>query len=348
MDDVFSQRHYVVIHYVLGPLVDLSCLICVASVYAHLTRPGGNAPHALTIRILLMVPIYSYVAWGALTFRVSVFAKVLVAFEKVYECITLFAFTQLLVHYLGGVEQCYVTLVTTQDGALRLAGDERCDHIAPVRWLPARALEALSWRPPSKFLRRALGAVLLYVPLLLACFVSTSLAWSLLSREAFVAVDRICSALVFTYTSAAMYGLIVFYHAFAEKLLLVRPVLKLLSIKALLILTTWQGFGVKFAKAVGALDYWVEHSRSHYKPDELAEAIVSGLVIIEMFLLSVAHVWVYPATEPLYGDRNATACDVDDRVCCVLDFTDIWEFYRDLSVDFVAKPPDAILGLETA
>eukprot|EP00930_Biecheleria_cincta_P044635 TRINITY_DN3072_c0_g2_i2.p1 TRINITY_DN3072_c0_g2~~TRINITY_DN3072_c0_g2_i2.p1 ORF type:complete len:679 (-),score=108.11 TRINITY_DN3072_c0_g2_i2:127-2109(-) len=294
--------------------------------------------HALTIRILLMVPIYSYTAWGVLIFRATTFAKVLTAFEKVYECITLFAFTQLMVTYLGGIEGCYTILVHKPNGELQSEGDERCNHIPPVKWLPARIVEALSWKPPSKFLHRSLFAVLLYVPLLLVCFIVTIIAWMALAEAPFLVVDQICSAIIFLYTSVAMYGLVIFYHAFMKKLQAVRPIPKLISIKVLVMVVAWQEFGVKMARRCGMLDDWVRNSESHYTSEELAETIVSGMLIVEMFIMSVAHLWIYPATETLYRSRVAEISDVDRRLTLVFNPMDIAHFYWSLQKDHARNP----------
>lgn len=280
--------HEVVIHLILGPMSALSLLVCSWSVYKHLTGPGSDAAHALTIRILLMVPIYSFVSWLSLMFRFTTFAGVLTTFQKVYECITLFAFLQLLVVYLGGgrprgaLERCRHKL-----------SDHECHHLIPVKWFVAED----SWSPPATFLRKSIGLVAWYVPIMLVCFLITAVAYL---TPAIKAVMGICGGVNFVYTCVAMYGLILFYHANMVRLEPVRPLSKFISIKLLVIIMGWQEMLLKVAVHLGLFDNVPRLSRSHYTPEQFSEACLSACMVVEMLILSLVHLCVYPSTEALY------------------------------------------------
>lgn len=342
------QEHDLLIYHVLTPIAAVSCLFCGISIIRHLRAPGRGDAHALTIRILLMVPVYSVVSLLALVYRPVDFAKVIVAFQKLFECIVLFAFLQLLVLYLGGLP-----------GIWQHLKPEACHHIFPVSWvLPKVGVSNDSWAPPPRFVRRSLGIVIMYVPIMLACFVATALSY-LLPLTVFNLVTSVVGGFNFVATGVAMYGLILFYHANMESLAPMRPIAKLVSIKLLVIVSAWQEIGLKLAVHFHWLQSSAEHSASHYSEEQLAESIIAGCLIVEMFLLSIFHCFVYPSREALYDEpvreEDAEAASAEKfpdkrdgvlwRIRQVLDLSDIPAFYKDLCHHAPSETLDKILDV---
>eukprot|EP00930_Biecheleria_cincta_P044848 TRINITY_DN3089_c0_g1_i1.p1 TRINITY_DN3089_c0_g1~~TRINITY_DN3089_c0_g1_i1.p1 ORF type:complete len:693 (-),score=88.39 TRINITY_DN3089_c0_g1_i1:320-2398(-) len=341
-DGTHHERHFILIYLVLGPMAIASLISSAVSICSHLAHEGSDKRHALTIRVLLMVPIYIFVAWTTLIFRFTTFAKVIVAFQKFYECIVLLAFTQLLVEYLEGVRGCFEKLTHKPDSSDPCPdGDERCNLLPPLTWLPCVKVDSL--RSPLRFLRISLGSVLTYVPVLLTSFALTFASYFMFGGKYLPVVDKSCTAIVFLYTSVSMYGLVLFYHANMKPLENVRPVMKLLSIKLLVMFGAWQEFGMKVAVHFGMLDSWVKHSRSYYTTEELAESILAGMLIVEMLLLSFFHLCIYPAKEEIYSQLE---CEIDmdtteeqrghvrrrikRRISLVFNLFDLREFWFDL------------------
>lgn len=334
--------HFILIYYVLGPLAIASVLSSAVSVCLHLACKGDDKRHALTIRVLLMVPIYSIVAWITIVFRFTTFAKVVVAFQKFYECIVLFSFTHLLVEYLGGARGCFRKLTDMDSDVPCPGGDERCNLLPPLTWLlPCVKVDVL--RPPKRFLRISLGSILTYVPVLLVCFLCTFVSYFVAGGKYLHSVDRVCSAVIFLYTSVSMYGLVLFYHANMKSLENVRPVMKLLSIKLLVFFTGMQEFGMKAAVHYGILDSWAKQYRSYYTTEELAESILAGILLVEMLLLSFLHFCIYPAKDPIYSHRECeahadaigqqrgpTCRRICRRICLICNVLDLKEFCCDL------------------
>jgi hypothetical protein len=198
----------------------------------------------------------------------------------------------------------------------------------------------------------------MYVPIMLACFVATALAY-LLPTTVFNVITAAVGGFNFVATGVAMYGLILFYHANMEPLAPMRPIAKLISIKLLVLVSAWQEIGLKLAVRFHWLKSSAEHSESHYTEDELAESIIAGCLIVEMFLLSVFHCFVYPSADALYdepvGQADAEAASADKipgkrdgmlwRIGRVLNLSDIPAFYRDLRHHAPSESLDNILDI---
>eukprot|EP00928_Gymnodinium_smaydae_P074828 TRINITY_DN57843_c0_g1_i1.p1 TRINITY_DN57843_c0_g1~~TRINITY_DN57843_c0_g1_i1.p1 ORF type:complete len:422 (+),score=33.69 TRINITY_DN57843_c0_g1_i1:49-1266(+) len=285
--------HHQVVFWSLGILTVASCFNSVVLIRAHLQvgrlRSGARS---YTIRILLMVPFYSIVSWFALIHRIEEFNKALEMLRKGYECIVIFAFAQLLVSLLGGIE----AIVDRLDEA-------HCRHLPPISWL----FNPYSWAHPTRFVRRTLGGVLQYVPISLFFALLGFISWS--SKWLFPHVLQVCLISIGVSQAIAMYCLILFYHANKERLAPMRPIMKLVSIKVLVFFSQWQDAIVHLAKSYGAFRSAVRKSKSGFTEEQVCEGFINCMLIVEMFLLSVCHHWVYPPDEltKLFGSAGDTA-----------------------------------------
>jgi len=248
-------------------------------------QAARDSKHACTctIRILFMVPIYSSQAWLALILRLEGFNKVLELLRKGYECIVIIAFAQLLVGQLGGIRRLCQNLP-----------EERCCHLPPVRWVVYR----LSWTPPERFIRRTLGGLLQYVPVSL--FAATFGAFTWLSSTLFFYTEPCCNVVICISQAIAMYCLIVFYHSNQVALAPLRPVMKLVFIKVMIFFTIWQGIALHAANRLGAFYALKQLYNRHghtWTENQLCEALLNIMLVIEMFMLSLIHHIVYPPRE---------------------------------------------------
>ncbi len=82
----------------------------------------------------------------------------------------------------------------------------------------------------------------------------------------------------------AMYCLILFYHELREPLLLLRPFAKLMCVKAVVFLTFWQ-----FTAIEVLAHFKIVHATLTYSEDEVSEGLTNFLIVIEMFVASLAH-----------------------------------------------------------
>jgi len=281
MSDILRLNTHKVAFIATGVLCALALANSGLLILKHFQVAGGSrGACTYTIRILFMVPIYSIQAWLALILELEGFNKVLEFLRKGYECIVIIAFAQLLVQQLGGIVCLCMNL-----------GDEQCCHLPPVRWVVYR----LSWTPPKRFVRRTLGGLLQYVPVSLCAATFGAVTW--LWPRLFFYTQPCCNAVICVSQAIAMYCLVVFYHANQADLAPLRPVMKLVFIKVMIFFTIWQNIGLHTANRLGAFERWSNQSKPHWTEDQLCEAIGNGLLVIEMFMLSLVHHIVYPPQE---------------------------------------------------
>lgn len=244
-----------------------------------------------TIRILLMVPIYSTQVFVALVRRFEQANEILELFRKLYECVCIFAFLQLLVSHLGGLDQ----IVSRLDQA-------HCRHVWPVSMLVRRLPQSYLIResyPRKTFVTWTLKGVVQYVWVSLICAAIGFVTFFVrpLHPLWIAVVKPVANVCIMASQMPAMYCLVLFYHANEDRLTALRPIQKLLSIKILVFFTVWQGFIIHFANHLHAFKGFAEHSQSHWNESEISEAILNCLLLIEMLILSCAHHYVYPPQE---------------------------------------------------
>lgn len=263
--------------------------------WRHLLTSGPSDVRAWTIRILLIVPLYSIESWLALVLRAGDFNKVLALLRKGYECVVVLSFVELLLAWLGGPEVL----------AERLQSD-CCRHLPPLSFvLP-------SWAPAPRFVRRTLIGVLQNALCSSVAIAVVSASWLASGRSPRVfAVAQVCCHIVMSASQFfAVYSVIIFYHANKGPLAPLRPVQKLLAIKGLVFCLFWQEAAIRAAEHAGAFDRWTT-SPEHWSVQEVAWGMLNCVICVEMFLLSLLHARVYPPGEAARLRRLADVCRAD-------------------------------------
>lgn len=106
----------------------------------------------------------------------------------------------------------------------------------------------------------------------------------------------------------AMYCLVLFYHAFATEMSHIRPLAKLLVVKAVVFFSFWQGVGIAMMTSLG----WIgaTSNPSAVSPCYTAEDVAAGLqnfiICIEMFVAAIAHHLFFSASEFNAGGEAQT------------------------------------------
>lgn len=247
----------------------------------HLRAPGPEGARTCTVRILLMVPVYSIESWLALVLRASDFNKLAALLRKGYESVVVLSFARLLLAWLGGPAVL----------AERLE-PERCKHLPPLSFvLP-------SWAPAPRFLRHLLLGV--FQNTVCSMFVTplAVISWCTggASPRVFEFAQTCCILVMNASQFFAVYCVITFYHANRGPLASLRPVQKLLSIKALVFCLFWQEAAVRVAEHAGVFDDWVA-VLEHWSVQQVAWGLLNCVICVEMFVLSVVHSRVYPPGE---------------------------------------------------
>lgn len=257
----------------------------------HLRGSGPWVVRAATVRILFMVPLYSVESWLALVCGATEFNNVLSVLRKGYECLLVLAFMELLLAWLGGLENLILGL------------ERHCCH-----HLPPCSLLLPPWTPP-RFVRRMLIGVLQYVPCSLLATSTFIVSWCLVSRAPRTLRRLQVASMVCMNASqaCAVYCLIAFYHANRAQLGPFRPIQKMLSVKFIFFLAFWQEMAVRTAEFSGVFDAWPRRPRDGetiWPASQVAGALLNCLICVEMLVLSVLHPYVWPPGESSDLDKG--------------------------------------------
>lgn len=265
----------------------LACVVAACSNSARLTRrhlksSGPQIVRSATVRILFMVPLYSVESWLALVCGASEFNNVLSVLRKGYECLLVTAFAELLLVWLGGL-----------DNLIELLEHHRCRHLPPC------SLLLPSWAPASRFVRRTLTGVVQYVPCSLFATSVFLVSWCGADHapHALHSLQVACMICMNASQACAVYCLITFYHANRAMLGPFKPIQKMLSVKFVFFLAFWQEMAVRTAEFSGAFDNLPAALTDGYTCKQVGGAILNCLICLEMFVLSLMHPYVWPPGE---------------------------------------------------
>eukprot|EP00929_Paragymnodinium_shiwhaense_P098239 TRINITY_DN59753_c0_g3_i1.p1 TRINITY_DN59753_c0_g3~~TRINITY_DN59753_c0_g3_i1.p1 ORF type:complete len:532 (-),score=97.90 TRINITY_DN59753_c0_g3_i1:67-1662(-) len=251
----------------------------------HLAAAGPRNIRAYTIRILLMVPVYSIMSWVALVSRVGDFNKVLALVRKGCESVVVISFGLLLLAWLGGPQALSERL---EPG--------RCRHLPPL------SLVLPSWSPAQKFVRRTSFGVLQNAICSMVSVSSILISWCLaasgLCPRAFEIVQPFCLVLMNGSQFFAVYCVIILYNANRGPLAKFRPVLKLLGIKGLVFCLFWQEAAIRILERAGVFDK-VAHAvlQDQWTVSQVAWGLLNCIICVEMLVLSLLHWSLYPPGE---------------------------------------------------
>jgi hypothetical protein len=265
----------------------LACVIAACSNSARLTRlhlktSGPRVVRSATVRILFMVPLYSIESWLALVCGASEFNNVLSVLRKGYECLLVLAFTELLLVWLGGIDNLIEHL------------DYHC-----CRHLPPCSLVLPSWAPASRFVRRTLMGILQYVPCSVLATSIFMVSWfgADYAPRALRTIQIACMVCMNASQACAVYCLITFYHANRAHLGLFKPIQKMLSVKFVFFLAFWQEMAVRSAEFSGAFNNLPSALVDGWTASQVGGAVLNCLICLEMFVLSLMHPYVWPPGE---------------------------------------------------
>jgi len=225
-----------------------------------------------------MVPIYAFASWLSLRFKDHSLYIDLV--RDCYEALVIYCFVSMLINYAGGEKKLLDIL--EKHGKMH--------HMAPLSFfLP-------SFKTDRKFLLYCKRAVLQYVYVKpFTAVLAIVLDEMDLFDEGKWSWNRGYGYTVFINNVAvtvAMYGLLYFYHAIAEALHEIKPLAKLLCIKAVLFLSFWQGVVISIMDKFGMI-----HESAYNSLSQVETELQDFLICIEMFGAALAHDWAYSYIE---------------------------------------------------
>lgn len=221
----------------------------------HLQWYTNKREQRYIIRLLLMVPIYSWISLASYLFWDN--ATPLLLIRDAYEAIILTAFFYLLLMYLSPDPEVQKAIFRKRglskeaDAECRRRGQPRRKWVFPlgfVRWKPQDGLfflQLMKWcvlqycviRPTTTLAAVILNHIGLY------CESSWSPGWGHVYIASIISIS----------VTIAMYCLLQLYLCVATELAPHRPVLKLISIKAVVFLTFWQSTFLSLLSVFGVV-----------------------------------------------------------------------------------------------
>ncbi|MBZ3881856.1 Transmembrane protein 184A [Sciurus carolinensis] len=276
---------------VSGIFVWAALLLTCHQIYLHLRSYTVPQEQRYIIRLLLMVPIYAFDSWLSLLLLGG--HEYYVYFDSVrdcYEAFAIYSFLSLCFQYLGG------------ESAI----------MAEIRGKPIKSscvygtccLRGMSYS--IGFLRFCKQATLQF------CMVKPIMAVVTIILQAFgryrdgdfsVHSGYLYVALVYNASvSLALYALFLFYSATRELLRPFEPVLKFLTVKAVIFLSFWQGMLLAILERCGAIPEVEAMDGTRVGAGTLAAGYQNFLICIEMLFASLALRYAF--TCQVYSEKK--------------------------------------------
>jgi hypothetical protein len=221
-----------------------------------------------------MSPVYALDSWLSLMFKeISFYFDIL---RDCYEAYVLYTFFNLLVNFLGGEDAL--------EGFLDKKLAQR--HPFPCCCLP-------TFQPGLSFVRLCkFGCWQFAVLKPLLTVIALILELTHNYDEGSFVVNRGYLWVTIFYNisiTVAMYMLILFYNAMAEELRPFNPLGKFFCIKAVIFFSFWQGVLLAILKY-----FEVIKEVGDWSAENIAAGLQDFIICIEMFLIAVAHTYVFP------------------------------------------------------
>lgn len=274
-----------------GVLVWAALLLTGHQIYLHLRCYTVPHEQRYIIRLLFIVPVYAFDSWLSLLLLGShQYYIYLDSIRDCYEAFVIYSFLSLCFQYLGGESTI----------------------MAEIRGKPIRSsciygtccLGGLSYS--IGFLRFCKQATLQFCvvkPIMaVATIVLQALGkyhdgdFSIHSGYLYVTLTYSVSA------SLALYALVLFYFTTRELLQPFEPVLKFLTIKAIIFLSFWQGMLLAILERCGVIPEVQEADGSHLGAGTLAAGYQNFLICTEMVFAAVALRRAFPCQ--VYSEKK--------------------------------------------
>ncbi|XP_028715558.1 transmembrane protein 184A isoform X2 [Peromyscus leucopus] len=276
---------------VSGVFVWTALLLTCHQIYSHLRSYTVPREQRFVIRLLFIVPIYAFDSWLSLLLLGG--HPYYVYFDSVrdcYEAFVIYSFLTLCFQYLGG------------ESAI----------MAEIRGKPIRSscfygtccLKGMSYS--ITFLRFCKQATLQF------CIVKPVMALITIILQAFdkyhdgdfnIHSGYLYVSLVYNASvSLALYALFLFYFATRDLLRPFEPVLKFLTIKAIIFLSFWQGMLLAILERCGVIPEVQAVDGTRVGAGTLAAGYQNFLICIEMLFASLALRYAFPSQ--VYSEKK--------------------------------------------
>jgi len=254
-----------------------SILITCFQIYQHLRWYTCPSEQRWIVRILFIVPIYSFDSWLSLMFFSSSYYVYFNTVRDCYEAFVIYNFLSLCYEYLGGESAIMAEIhgKTIKSswlyGTCCLSG--RQYTIGFLRFCKQATLQFCIVKPVMAVITLVLEPLGLY----------KDGDFTIYGGYLYITIIYNISI------SLALYALFLFYFATKEMLRPYDPVLKFLSVKSIIFLSFWQGVLLAIMEKVGVISpVYVEDGRISIGTGTVAAGYQNFLICIEMFIAAIA------------------------------------------------------------
>ncbi|KRZ41633.1 Transmembrane protein [Trichinella pseudospiralis] len=261
----------------------LALLITGHQIYQHLRWYTCPSEQRWIIRILFIVPIYSFDSWLSILFFANNVYIYFNTVRDVYEAFVIYSFLSLCYEYLGGESN--------------IMAEIRGRTIANSYWSCTCCLAGKHYT--IEFLRFCKQATLQF------CLVKPVMAFLTLVLKPLGRYEEgkwspeegyLYVTLIYNFSiSLALYGLFLFYRATKEMLSPYSPVLKFLTVKSVIFLSFWQGVLLALLGATSAIQPVLDSTgRILISTGTIAAGYQNFLICIEMCLAALVLRFAFP------------------------------------------------------
>ncbi|XP_061849984.1 transmembrane protein 184A isoform X2 [Colius striatus] len=276
-----------------GIFVWSALIVTFHQIYMHLRNYSVPKEQRYIIRILFIVPVYAFDSWLSLLLLGShhYFDSV----RDCYEAFVIYSFLSLCFEYLGGES----TIMT----------EIRGKPIASSCFYGTCCLQGMSYS--IGFLRFCKQATLQF------CIVKPLMAIVTIILQAFgkyhdgdfnVRSGYLYITIIYNFSvSLALYALFLFYFATMDLLRPFKPVLKFLTIKAVIFLSFWQGTLLAVLEKCGVIPEVQIIDGKEVGAGTVAAGYQNFIICIEMFFASIALRYAFTCQVYREKKENSTA-----------------------------------------
>ncbi|NWV56701.1 T184A protein, partial [Daphoenositta chrysoptera] len=279
-----------------GIFVWSALIVTFHQIYTHLKNYTIPKEQRYIIRILFIVPVYAFDSWLSLLLLGS--HQYYVYFDSVrdcYEAFVIYSFLSLCFEYLGGES----TIMT----------EIRGKPIASSCFYGTCCLQGMSYS--IGFLRFCKQATLQF------CIVKPLMAIVTIILQAFgkyhdgdfnVHSGYLYITIIYNFSvSLALYALFLFYFATMDLLRPFEPVLKFITIKAVIFLSFWQGTLLAILEKCGVIPEVQIIDGKEVGAGTVAAGYQNFIICIEMFFASIALRYAFTCHVYREKKENSTA-----------------------------------------
>lgn len=259
-------------------------IMSVRLVYLHLTHWHMPDAQKYVVRIIWMVPLYSFQSWLSLRFHHS---RIYIdAIRDLYEAFVISSFLYYLIELLGGQDSLVRILERKEDPSLGT-------HSYPFK------LVIKPWVLGMEFMLQCKHGVLQYVVMkTLATTLTVLFEFLGIYGEGEFGPMHPYPYIAFFLNISVMYALyclVKLFHAINEELcspINWRPLGKFLCVKGVVFFTWWQGVVIFYLRAHGVIE-----DVGDWKAQEVANGLIDYCVCIEMVVFAIAHSYTFTYKE---------------------------------------------------